>query len=404
VQANAPAPLDQNTRRTSVLAMPLLVRNAVCGVLYLERGEAVPMMTGDDLEFVAALSPYIALVLDSSQKLEQLQTENRRMREQAHLRHEMIGQSQRMQEVYQRIARIAPTDATVLIRGETGTGKELAARAIHRNSPRADRMFEAINCALLKGDLLESELFGHEKGAFTGAANQKKGKLELAEGGTVFLDEVAELTERPQAMLLRVLQERVFERLGGTRKLQANLRIMAATNRQLEEAVRSRQFREDLYYRLNVVSVPMPPLRERREDIPLLAEHFLHRSSERNKRVVTALSPEALAYLRAYDWPGNVRELENAVEHAVVFGWTEQVMPEDLPEAVLARTPQQAVPASNYQEAIRKAKRQIVKEALEQAQGDHTKAAQFLRIHPNNLYRLLRELEIKPRILASKLE
>jgi Nif-specific regulatory protein len=392
--------LARDTHQTSVLAIPLLVRSAVCGVLYLERGENAPAMTSDDLEFVTTFSPYIALVLDSSRKLEQLQAENQRMRQTVQFRHEMIGQSARMQEVCQRIARIAPTDATVLIRGETGTGKELAARAIHRNSPRADQPFEAINGALLKGDLLESELFGHEKGAFTGAVNQKKGKLELAEGGTVFLDEVAELAAGPQAMLLRVLQERFFERLGGTKKIHINVRIMAATNQPLEEAVRKRQFREDLYYRLNVVSVQMPPLRERRGDIPLLAEHFLHLSSEKNKRVVTSISPEAMTYLRAYDWPGNVRELENAIEHAVVFGGTNQIMPEDLPEPVLARTPQQAVPVINYQEAVREAKRQIVREALEQAQGDHAKAAQFLRIHPNNLYRLLRDLDMKPRVVS----
>ena len=403
---SAVVPLDQDTRRTSILAVPLLIRDAVCGVLYLERGGEIvpPALTDHDLEFVIALSPYVALVLDSSRKLEQLQAENRRMREEVHLRHEMVGQSARMQEVYQRIARIAPTDATVLIRGETGTGKELAARAIHRNSSRADQPFEAINCALLKGDLLESELFGHEKGAFTGAAHQKKGKLELADGGTVFLDEVDELAAGPQAMLLRVLQERAFERLGGTRKIQVNIRIMAATNRQLEEAVRNQQFREDLYYRLNVVSVQMPPLRERRDDIPLLAGRFLHLSSEKNKRVVTRISPEAMAYLRAYDWPGNVRELENAIEHAVVFGWTDQVMPEDLPEPVLARTPRQAVPAINYQEAVRKAKQQIVREALEQAQGDSAKAARLLQIHPNNLYRLLRDLEIKSSTRVSKPE
>ena len=387
----APMP-EFNTTPGMFEATPLMIG----GVLYLERCHQWHPFTNGDLEFVSALSNYVALVLSYSQKLENLEAENRRMRHEVDLRHEMIGNSAPMRQVYERIARIAPTDATVLIRGETGTGKELAARAIHENSPRAGQVFEAINCALLKRDLLESELFGHEKGAFTGAVTQKKGKLELADGGTVFLDEVAELPEGPQSMLLRVLQERTFERLGGTAKIHVDIRIIAATNKSLEESVRKHKFRSDLYYRLNVVSVHMPALRERRDDIPLLARHFLQRTSAKNKRVVTSIAAEAMAYLQGYDWPGNVRELENAIEHAVVFGWTDQVTPEDLPVRILESTPHSAVPAINYQDAVRNAKRQIVLDALQRAGGDHSKAAQLLQIHPNNLYRLIRDLEVKP--------
>ena len=290
---------QSKNRTMSVLALPLLIREAVSGVMYLERYATPTSFTDDNLEFVAAVSNYIAIALEYSDKLKQLEAENCRMREEYHLQHEMVGQSARMEEVYKRIARIAPTDATVLIRGETGTGKELAARAIHENSPRAGQRFAAINCALLKGDLLESELFGHEKGSFTGAVTQKKGKLELANHGTVFLDEIAELPEHPQSMLLRVLQEHAFERLGGTSRIEVDIRIIAATNKDLENAVRAHKFREDLYYRLNVVSVYMPPLRERRDDIPRLAQHFLRRTTEKNNRVVRSISRDAMAYLQA---------------------------------------------------------------------------------------------------------
>ncbi|MBV9265579.1 MAG: sigma 54-interacting transcriptional regulator [Acidobacteriaceae bacterium] len=386
-----------------VLVLPLAIRGVIGGVIYLERGGALQPFTDAEVEFVAAVSNYAAVALDYSQKLEELESENRRMRDEVNLQHQMVGQSALMQKLYKRIARIAPTDATVLIRGETGTGKELAARAIHDNSPRAGRRFEAINCALLKGDLLESELFGHERGAFTGALTQKRGRLEIAHGGTVFLDEVAELPEAPQSMLLRVLQEHAFERLGGTTRIEVDIRIIAATNKNLEDALRMHKFREDLYYRLNVVSVEMPPLRDRRDDIPLLAHHFAQRMSKKNNRIVTGISTEAMAYLQAYDWPGNVREVENAIEHAIVFGSTAEIMPEDLPEAILERTPPQStVPVINYQDAMRKAKKQIVLDALQQAKGDRSKAAKLLHIHPNNFYRLLRDLEVMSESQASR--
>jgi Nif-specific regulatory protein len=310
-----------------------------------------------------------------------------------------IGCSSAIRQVTERIARIATTDATILIQGETGTGKELAARAIHQNSARAGRPFEAINCSLLRDALLESELFGHEKGSFTGAIAQKRGKLELADGGTVFLDELAELGEPQQAMLLRVLQTREFQRLGGNRTIRVDIRIIAATNRDLEESIRSKTFREDLYYRLNVVSVTMPPLRARLEDIPLLADHFVQLSSRKNKRLVRGVSREAVAVLMQYDWPGNVRELENAIEYAVVFGSTDEILPEDLPEAV---TGSSLISDRGYQHAVREAKRKIVRSAVEQASGNYGEAARVLGIHVNNLHRLIRELELKPMLNAQR--
>jgi transcriptional regulator with PAS, ATPase and Fis domain len=303
-----------------------------------------------------------------------------------------------MRQISERIAKIARTDATVMIRGETGTGKELAARAIHQNSGRAAQPFEALNCSLLRDTLLESELFGHEKGAFTGAVAQKKGKLELADGGTLFLDELAELGDSPQAMLLRVLQTREFQRLGGTRTLRVDLRILAATNENLEEAVKRKAFRQDLYYRLNVVSLTMPPLRDRREDIPLLADHFLQIYSRKNKRLAKGVSGEAAALLVRYDWPGNVRELENAIEYAVVFGLTDEIIPEDLPDSLLTSGEAGAGVPLRYHDAVREAKRNIVVSAVQKASGNPGEAAKLLGLHVNNLHRLIRELDLKSKL------
>ena len=222
--------------------------------------------------------------------------------------------------------RVAPTDATVLIEGESGTGKELVARAIHRNSRRAENAFVAINCAAIAENLLESELFGHEKGSFTGAFAQKKGKIELAEGGTLFFDEIGELRPELQAKLLRVLQEKEFERVGGTKAISLDARLIAATNKNLAQAVERGEFRKDLYYRLNVVTLAMPALRDRPEDIPLLAEHFLIKVSRKCKKRIDGFSDEARLCLQRYDWPGNVRELENAIERAVVLGSGELIL------------------------------------------------------------------------------
>jgi len=307
----------------------------------------------------------------------------------------MIGESQAMSEVYSMVARVSPAASTVLLLGESGTGKELAARAIHLNSRRASRPFVAINCATLTESLLESELFGHEKGAFTGAIAQKRGKLELADGGTVFLDEIGELSPSIQAKLLRVLQNREFERVGGTRPIKVDMRLIAATNRDLTAAIRSGRFREDLYYRLNVVSIAMPPLRERRDDIPLLAAFFVAEYSKECKRRVTGISPEARRLLCAYDWPGNVRQLENAIESAVVMGTTDLIVPEDLPEAMSESEALVDQPDFGYHEKIREAKRQLIAATLRQTGGNFTEAAKLLRIHPNNLHRLVRQLKLR---------
>jgi Nif-specific regulatory protein len=347
---------------------------------------------------VTAISGIAAVALENARHFEWLVSENQRLQEDIQVEHNMIGESQRMRDVYQFIARVAPTSSTVLILGESGTGKELAARATHLNSPRKAKAFIAVNCAALTETLLESELFGHEKGAFTGAVAQKKGKLEVADGGTLFLDEVGEMPALLQVKLLRVLQEQEFERVGATRTLRVDIRLIAATNKDLEEAIRQGTFRQDLYYRLNVVSLSMPPLRERREDIPLLASYFVQKYSDKCNRKVRGISGEARARLTSYDWPGNVRELENAIERGVVLGTTDLILPEDLPEAVLETATPASGGVANYHEAVTEAKKQLILKAVEQAEGNYTEAAKLLGVHPNYLHRLIRNMNLRPEL------
>jgi len=305
---------------------------------------------------------------------------------QAHLveRHRLegiIGESGRMQEVLGLVKQVAPSDATVLIRGESGTGKELIARAIHFNSARAAGPLVTLNCAALPEQLLESELFGHEKGAFTGAVAQRKGRFELADGGSIFLDEIGDLSPALQVKLLRVLQERQFERLGGTRTLKVDVRILAATHRDLEQAMRDGTFREDLYYRLNVVTIQIPPLRERREDIPVFLDHFLRKFVQKNRREVTGLTAAARDALLRYDYPGNVRELENIVERAVLLCRSQVIDLEDLPVALRPgeRGPVESE-ARRLPDLLASIEWQAIRAALERHGGVQTQAAAELGI------------------------
>jgi transcriptional regulator with GAF, ATPase, and Fis domain len=381
----------------SVLAVPLEGQDKVLGVLYLEASSAGACFDSDLLQLVTTLGNITALAIENARHFERLGGENRRLHEELNIHHSMIGESKAMHEVYGFVSRVAGRDSTVLISGESGTGKELVARAVHMNSGRADKPFVAINCAAITETLLESELFGHERGAFTGAVSQKKGKLEVAEGGTVFLDEIGELAVPMQAKLLRVLQEREFERVGGTRPIKLDVRLIAATNRDLKEASRTGAFRPDLYYRLNVVSLHMPALRERREDIPMLAAYFATQYAEKVKRRVAGISPEARTCLMRYEWPGNVRELENAIERAVVLGSTELILPDDLPDSILEETAATGEPVSALHDGIREAKKVLIERAIEQANGNYTEAAKILGVHANHLFRLIRTLNLKPK-------
>jgi Nif-specific regulatory protein len=381
----------------SVLAVPLEGQHKVLGVLYLEASSAGARFDSDLLQLVTTLGNITALAIENARHLERLGGENRRLHEELNIHHSMIGESKAMHEVYGFVSRVAGRDSTVLISGESGTGKELVARAVHMNSGRSDKPFVAINCAAITETLLESELFGHERGAFTGAVSQKKGKLEVAEGGTVFLDEIGELAVPMQAKLLRVLQEREFERVGGTRPIKLDVRLIAATNRDLKEASRTGAFRPDLYYRLNVVSLHMPALRERRDDIPMLAAYFAAQYAEKVKRRVAGISPEARNCLMRYEWPGNVRELENAIERAVVLGSTELILPDDLPDSILEETAASGEPVSALHDGIREAKKVLIERAIEQANGNYTEAAKILGVHANHLFRLIRTLNLKPK-------
>jgi DNA-binding NtrC family response regulator len=292
----------------------------------------------------------------------------------------MIGQSSSMQEVFDLIQDVAPMNSTVLITGETGTGKGLAAKAIHSNSPRSSGPFVVVNCGSIPDHLMESELFGHQKGAFTDAIETKKGRLEMAHGGTLFLDEIGEIGMRMQIDLLRVLEDRVFYRVGGTQPIEADFRVIAATNRDLEEAINKGIFRKDLFYRLNVISFQMPPLRDRREDIPLLAEHFLRRFSHETNKSIDQVSREAIDEMMLYEWPGNVRELENAIERAVVVGKGRNIMAEDLPIFYLGQ------PAPGLDKSIKEVEKAHITQILDENNWNIAKTAKVLGINRSTLY------------------
>lgn len=330
----------------------------------------------------------------------------------------MVGKSPRMYEVYKLIGQVAPSNVTVLIRGESGTGKELVARAVYHHSQRAEQPFLAVNCAAIPETLLESELFGYEKGAFTGAMARKPGKFEQANGGTIFLDEIGDMSSSTQAKVLRILQEGACERLGGQETIRVDARLLAATNKNLDALMHDGRFREDLYYRLNVVSITVPPLRERKEDIPLLAEYFLKRYTREFRKERTRLSPEALERLTAYAWPGNVRELENCIKQAVVLGKGEVLMPEHLrlgqshtvptrsaPESLavlgeLARQHLERAPGKAYQQLVEQVEAQLILEALKQSRGNLAQAAKLLGITRPTLrekiskYRIQRHVQL----------
>ena len=382
-------------RVRSLLCVPLTVFQRVVGCVYLDTTNSVTRFDRDHLELVASIAGISAVALENARRLLWLEQENLRLAAEINLQHNMVGESNSMKEVYRFLSRVAPTDATVLVGGESGTGKELVARAIHRNSPRASRPFVAINCAAIPEGLLESELFGYERGAFTGAQGQKKGRLEMADGGVVFLDEIGELAPSLQVKLLRVLQEREFERLGGFRPISVDIRLIAATNKDLAQAARAGTFREDLYYRLNVVSVVVPPLRERPEDIPILAEYFVSKFAVKCKVNAKKISPEAMSGLMNYDWPGNVRELENAIERALVLTVSDVIRPEDLPESVLEKGPAPGVQEAKYHVAVKRLKKHLILTAMEEARGSYTEAARILGVHANYLHRLVRNLNLR---------
>jgi len=308
---------------------------------------------------------------------------------------DIVGRDPKLQVVYQLIEDVAPTDATVMILGESGTGKELVAQAIHKSSERHDKAFVVINCSAYPATLLESELFGHEKGAFTGATRQKIGRFEQANGGTVFLDEIGEISPTAQIKLLRVLQNHTIERVGGESSIGVDVRILAATNRKLEDEVKAGRFREDLFYRLNVIPITIPSLRDRRNDIPLLANHFLKHFARERDKSLTRISEEAMRLLLGHPWPGNVRELENSIEHAVVLAKFDTIQPGDLPPSLQGEQ-QPAVPDSSTATLTMVEKEeQLIQDALAACAGNKSAAAAQLGISRSTLYEKLKKYGIK---------
>ncbi len=380
------------------IVSPTLARDKPLGLIYLESHRSATALSEEDFRLLSAIASLGAIGIENARQFDRLGKENQRLRADFSLTHDMVGRGPGMREVYHFIERVAPTDSTVLIHGESGTGKELVASAIHKNSPRKNQPFVALNCAALTETLLESELFGHEKGAFTSAVGQKKGFLEVAEGGTIFLDEIGELSLILQAKLLRVLQEREFVRVGGTRPIKINVRFLAATNKDLQQCSREGAFRADLFHRLNVISIALPALREHPEDIPALAEHFTARHAKNCNRAVSGISDEALACLTQYHWPGNIRELENALERAVVIGSSDKILADDLPETILESAKTGTSAPAKYHEAVRNLKKQLILSALDQAAGNVTEAAKLLGVHANYLHRLMSNFELRPPI------
>lgn len=335
----------------------------------------------------------LRITLDRALKMRRLEKENVRLRAEVIDRYRfdaIVGGSEKIREVIALAGRVAPSEATVLVTGESGTGKELLARGIHFSSGRAEGPFIAVNCAAIPENLIESELFGHMKGSFTGAVRDKEGKFELADGGTIFLDEIGDLRIDLQAKILRALQERTVDRVGGVKQVDLDVRVIAATNRDLERDVREGNFREDLYYRLSVVILHMPPLRERKDDIPLLAEHFLKKFSPKGSDI--PLAPDALAILSSYGWPGNVRELENVMERASILKRGDTITTADLPEKLSRRTAGAAAILLNLPDeglSLEELEKDLISKALDKHKGNQTRAAEYLRItRPTLIYRM----------------
>jgi len=334
-----------------------------------------------------------------------LKAENRMLHSQLRMRYRfenVIGHSNALRQVLDTVEKVADSDSTVLIRGESGTGKELIARALHFNSRRADRMLVTVNCGAIPEELLESELFGHVRGAFTNAVAHREGRFSLANGGTIFLDEIGDMSPNLQVKLLRVLQDRTFEPVGSSKTVKVNVRVLAATHQDLEEAIRERRFREDLYYRLNVIPIEVPPLRERREDIPLLVQHFLDVANQEKSRQIDGIRPEAMDILCSYDWPGNVRELENLMERLVILRGEGEIGPEDLPEAMRgrrARAPQAPpIPSDglSFSQVVGDFEAELILQALEQTGWNKNRAAQLLGLNRTTLLEKIKKKGLEP--------
>lgn len=394
--------IDRDT--ISYICVPIKMESSVIGALSADRifGEEVAL--GEDLRLMTIIASMIARAVRLRQRTQEeydrLLEENSRLQEELRRKFQpanMIGRSKGIQSVFNLIAQVAKSDATVLIRGESGVGKELVAQSIHYNSDRASKPFVRVNCAALPENIIESELFGHEKGAFTGALNSRKGRFELAHQGTIFLDEIGDLTPPVQIRLLRVLQEREFERVGGNETIKVNVRIIAATNRDLETLMGEGKFRQDLYYRLNVFPVVVPPLRDRRTDILELANFFVEKYSRENHKYVRRISTPAIDMMMSYHWPGNVRELENCLERAVLLTNDDVVHGHHLPPTLQTSEASNTIIKGTLEETLERVEREMLVEALKDARGNKAKAARQLGISERLMGLRVGKHDIDPR-------
>lgn len=379
----------------SIACVPLKLENEIIGVVQIIDKENGRPFQSDEMPLLDEFAALAALAISNAQNIEAVKKENKNLKEELSIRHQLIGESPALEKVISDGLKVANSKASALILGESGTGKELLARLIHKGGPRKDKPLVVLNCAAMPESLLEDELFGHEKGAFTGATNRKIGKFELAHEGTIFLDEIGEMTPGMQAKLLRVLQEGNFYRVGGNIPISVDVRVLSATNKKLDEEVAEGRFREDLFYRLNVVQINMPTLRERKGDIPLLANHFLNMFKEETVNTNMVISKSAMDKMIQYDWPGNIRELRNAIERAVVMGNGKEILPDDLPIAS-SRTHYPGLQVGlTLEEALNQFKKEFIVLNLKHTGGNRSKAAKIMEIQRTYLSRLISKFDLK---------
>ncbi|MBW1680154.1 MAG: sigma 54-interacting transcriptional regulator [Deltaproteobacteria bacterium] len=379
----------------SIACVPMRVEDETIGVVEIIDKEDGSPIGREDMKLLTVFADLASMAISNARKIDRFKRENEDLKQELQDRYRIIGESAGLRKVISDALKVANSKTTTLIQGESGTGKELLARLIHRAGPRKNQPMIVLNCAALPETLLEAELFGYERGAFTGATSRKIGKVELADGGTLFLDEIGEMTPGMQAKLLRVIQEGMFYRVGGTTPIKVDVRFLSATNRDIAKEVSEGRFREDLFYRLNVVQIHMPALRERKEDIPLLAHYFLERFQKERGLHGMKISPEAMRRMKRYDWPGNVRELANAVERAVVMGNGIEIRPEDLPIAVegLARAGSEV--GLTLKEAVDNFKKDFIRLNLRHTGGNRSHAARLMGIQRTYLSRMLTKYGIR---------
>jgi Nif-specific regulatory protein len=381
----------------SILAVPMRVKERCVGVIEIINKIDGGNFSEEDLEWLEIFATQAAIAVQNSRSLQRVQEELTLLQDEIQTDkgyHTFIGESKAIRDKLEIALRAAKTDSSVLLLGESGVGKELFAEQIHLHSPRSNNPLIRVNCAALPENLLESELFGHVKGAFTDASSDRRGRFELADGGTIFLDEIGDLPLNLQVKLLRVIQHRVFERVGGSEAIKVDVRIIAATNKDIEAEVENGRFRADLYYRLNVLPIYIPPLRERRDDIPILADFFLKRFNREIKKQITGFAPEAMEVLLSYSWPGNVRELENAVERAVVINQDESITPEVFILDKISESAEDAYSGRSLKEAVNIFKKHYIRQTLDMNRWNQTKTARLLGIQRTYLSRLIKELSI----------